>query len=131
MSIIISIMPKYSNLIFEGRKTVELRRKIGTKLYIYASSPLKVLYGFATIDTVHILSIPSIRDRFLNKACVSDQDCCTYYTGCAVGYVIKLIDVVEYKNKLTLQELRAYGFSPPQAFCYPTNMLLEFINSIN
>jgi predicted transcriptional regulator len=64
--IIISIRPLYAFKIFEGHKTVELRRKfseaaaIGVTAFIYASSPVSAIIGRARINHVTKLPVATI-----------------------------------------------------------------------
>jgi len=53
--LLLSIQPKYANLIFEGKKTTELRRvrprvNQGDFVLIYVSSPDKVLLGSCEVE---------------------------------------------------------------------------------
>ncbi len=52
--ILISLKPKHANEIFDGGKTVELRKrrpkiKPGTRVWIYATSPIAALWGLRAV----------------------------------------------------------------------------------
>ncbi|MCU7226363.1 ASCH domain-containing protein, partial [Acinetobacter bohemicus] len=61
MSIVLSIKPQFTNLILEGKKTIELRTKIGKKfsnnadLIIYSSSPVKAIVAIAKVHKIQNL----------------------------------------------------------------------------
>lgn len=133
--IIISIKPQYSSLIFSGAKTVELRKKIGSvfepgrRIYIYTSSPVKMLSGEATIASIHADSPQKIKRMFLDQACISHSDFDIYFSNHTKAYAIHLIDVVEYEKKIPLLNLRKAGITPPQSYCYAEQRKIsELIN---
>ena len=61
--VLLSVKPQYANLIVDGIKSVELRRKFptdlrqGTRCLIYSSSPTQKVIGECKIETVTKLSI--------------------------------------------------------------------------
>lgn len=133
--IILSIKPKYSDAIYSKHKTVELRRKIGVQftkdrtIYIYTSSPVKKISGEVKIFRIEKLSVDAIKELYLVEACISPADFDSYFLGCSHGYLIFLCEVMEYENKIPLKKLSLVNFKPPQSFCYPDNLLLDFIES--
>lgn len=133
--IILSIKPKFSNAIYSKQKTVELRRKIGLRftknrtIYIYTSSPVKQISGEAKILRIEFLTVDAIKERYLAEACISSIDFDAYFLGCTHGYLIFLREVMEYKNKIPLTKLSLVNFKPPQSFCYPNSLLLNFIEA--
>ncbi|MBC2689794.1 hypothetical protein [Pseudomonas kielensis] len=122
--IIISIKPHYSSLIFSGAKTVELRKKIGSEfrtgkqIYIYSSSPVKMLSGEATIAFTQTGSPTEIKALAIEKACISEEDYDAYFSHHKKAYAIHLTDVIEYERKIPLLSLRKAGITPPQSYCY-------------
>ncbi|PHX37228.1 hypothetical protein AO284_27300 [Pseudomonas sp. NZIPFR-PS2] len=93
--LIISIHPRYSEKILEGKKTVELRRRFpvstarGTKIYIYKSA-------------------------FIKK-----QDFEMYFEGLSEGFALELTNVQTFENPMNLKELKErFNFTPPQSFIY-------------
>tara|TARA_R100000306_G_C4378159_1_gene142899 strand:+ start:2023 stop:2439 length:417 start_codon:yes stop_codon:yes gene_type:complete len=122
--VIISIKPIYVDKIFEGVKSVELRKRVGarfnqgTRLFIYCSSPVKKITGWAEISQVETLDVATIRSRFLKEACISEVDFEEYYRGHDQGVVIRLCNVNQFREGIPLNILRSYGFCPPQSYCY-------------
>lgn len=132
--IIVSIKPKYSALIFSGAKTVELRKKVGVlfepgkRIYIYSSSPVKMLSGEATIDNILVDTPSALSSIALDKGCVSGEYFDDYFMNCAQAVAIRLRDVVEYENKVPLAGLRLAGITPPQSYCYiEKDIILELL----
>lgn len=122
--IIISIKPQYSSMIFSGAKTVELRKKIGVlfkpgkRIYIYSSSPVKMLAGEATIASIQLSSPSAIEQIAFEKACISKENFDSYFFNSNEAFAIHLDNVIEYSSKVPLDSLRAAGITPPQSYCY-------------
>lgn len=133
--IIISIKPCFSDEIYTGKKSVELRKRVGKsfanngKVYIYSSSPNQNISGYAYIKEVQTLPVSEIRKKYLIEACISPIAFDDYYSGHQSGVLIWLKDVVKYQNAIPLARLRGKGFTAPQSFCYVPNTLKELLES--
>ncbi|WP_146067162.1 hypothetical protein [Stutzerimonas kunmingensis] len=132
--IIISIKPQYSSMIFSGAKTVELRKKIGVlfeperRIYIYSSSPVKMLAGEATIASIHVGAPSDIAQTAFEKGCISKDNFNNYFSGHTEAFVIHLCNVIEYEKKVPLASLRAAGITPPQSYCYASqDIILDLV----
>ena len=125
--IILSIKPCFTREIYKGFKKVELRKKVGhhfevgSLIYIYSSSPVKKITGYAYIQKLEKLTVENIRNQYLTLACISSESFDEYYCGSIKGFVIWLEGVVEYRNGPALEERKQVGFSAPQSFCYVTD----------
>lgn len=133
--IIISIKPCFSDEIYRGKKSVELRKRVGKsftnngKVYIYSSSPNQNISGYAYIKEVQTLPVSEIRKKYLTEACISPIAFDDYYSGHQTGVLIWLAGVVQYQNPITLAQLKSKGFTAPQSFCYVPNTLKELLES--
>jgi len=122
--IILSIKPCFSNEIYSGSKIIELRKSIGkeffvgSKIYIYSSSPTQAVDGHARIKKIEQLPVKVIRDKLLSLAKISLEDFDEYYKNHEIGSVIWLCDVTKFDEALKLQDLKPIGFSAPQSFSY-------------
>lgn len=122
--ILISIKPEYASKIYDGEKTVELRKRIGKdfqrgcKLYIYSSSPVKMLTGEAEIGEILCASPEQIKKQLFAVAGITHAAFDEYFKGSPKGYAIFLKNVREYEKKIPLPVLRAKGITPPQSFSY-------------
>ena len=128
--IIISIKPQYSSMIFSGSKTIELRRKIGTlfepgrRIYIYSSSPVKMLAGEATIASIQVGTPSAVSQVAFEKGGISKDDFDKYFLDRNKAFVIYLNEIIEYERKVPLANLRAAGITPPQSYCYATRDII-------
>lgn len=127
--IFLSIRPKYANKIFEGTKTVELRRvrpkhiKKGSLVLIYVSSPVKSLAGAFMIDEVIEQPIKELWKSVSSKAGVTHEEFNSYYDGVSKGIGIFFSEVYPLNEPIELKKLREemVGFHPPQGFRYVTD----------
>lgn len=132
--IIISIKPKYVQKIYDGNKVIELRKSIGlsfkqnNKMYIYSSSPKKAITGHAYIDKIEQVSKDKIKQYYLDKIAISNEELENYLIDGKKGMMIWLKNIVEYKKPITLAKLKETGFTAPQSYCYVSdalNLLLD------
>ena len=135
MSIILSIKPCFSDQIYLLNKPLELRKKlgkyftVGRTLYIYSSSPVKAITGSAEIEAIERLPVASIKRHYLKLACIGEVAFDSYYQGHDEGSILWLKNVKKFNNPIILEELRNYGFIPPQSFSYLKGDLEVFIES--
>jgi predicted transcriptional regulator len=122
---LVSIRPHYVDKILAGQKTVELRRRfpesvsVGTVVYIYSTSPVQAVVGFAKIKEVQRLAIADIWKEHADAACISRRDFYDYFSGRKFGFAIVLGAVKAVRNQLTVRELESqFGIVPPQSYRY-------------
>ena len=123
--VVLSVKPIYSEKIFDGSKTVELRRRFpvaapsGTIAYIYATSPVKAMIGTAEIRDVLKLPIKQIWREFKSVAFIERDKFEKYFEGLEHGFALVFDDAKAFSRPLPLSELREkFGFEPPQSFLY-------------
>lgn len=132
--IILSIKPRFSSEIYSGKKILELRKRIGckfkekSKIYIYSSSPVRKISGYAYIRKIQTLPVQKIKLEHLKEACIEEDAFDKYYQGYESGVLIWLHRVVKYEVGISLAVLKERGFTAPQSFCYVSEniqLLLE------
>jgi len=127
-SIILSIRPKYADLIFTGQKSIELRRirpkhlGNGDLVLVYVSSPVKSLVGGFTVKHIIESPIPVLWQAVRSGASLSRDEFDKYFTGSTSGVAIVVGDTWCLREPLLLEDLRQRkaGFLPPQSFRYAT-----------
>lgn len=133
MSIILSIKPCFSDQIYMKNKPLELRKRlgkaffIGTKVYIYSSSPVKAITGVAEINKIERLPVTKLKEHYLGLACISATDFDEYYKGHKEGYALWLTNINKFVRPITLEQLRQHDFTAPQSFCYMTEKLQKLL----
>jgi predicted transcriptional regulator len=123
--LIISLKPCYADLVFEGLKTVELRRRIASQIhdrhvFIYVSSPVKELRGGFRVGQVWEGSPDEVWNIVAELATVNRRDFDAYFQGQAVAYALEVTNVWEYQSPVGLSWLRDRfdDFVVPQSWRY-------------
>jgi predicted transcriptional regulator len=123
--VLFSIKPNYAEKILDGRKTVELRRKftqsavVGSLAFIYSTSPVRELVGYARIGDVRRMPVGEIWRQYRDEAGIAKADFDAYFEGRSDGYVIVLEEPTRLSNSVPIADLRSrFGFVAPQSFRY-------------
>ena len=121
--LLFSLKPRYANLVFEGLKKAELRRRIasgieGRNVFIYVSSPVRQLRGGFRVGEVWCGSPEEVWNKISELAGVDKRDFDAYYAGCEIAYALQITDVWEYENPADLNRLRERfpNFVVPQSW---------------
>lgn len=117
---LISIRPNYAEAILSGDKTVELRRRIpaielGTRLWIYATHPVRAVVGSAIVDEVIEGSPSQIWEHYMDRIAVERSDYDEYFSGKDRAFGIVLSHIIK-RNRIGIDQLREIrkGFHPPR-----------------
>jgi predicted transcriptional regulator len=124
-AVLLSIRPQYVDQIFNGTKTVELRRvrprvEAGDLVVVYSSGSQKSLVGAFQIAEVLAISPGSIWRRFGSKTGISKAELDRYFEGLAVGFAIEVGRTWKLASPVHLSALRRLrgGFHAPQSYRY-------------
>ncbi len=125
MNLLLSIHPRYSDLIFSKIKKYELRRRLpglsrGDIVWVYETTPTQAVVGYFTVKQVHMATPQSIWRKAGPLTCVEKSMFDSYYGVRTQAFAIEIESAVRLKRKIALETLRAEwpGFSPPQSFRY-------------
>jgi predicted transcriptional regulator/DNA-binding XRE family transcriptional regulator len=128
--VVLSVRPHYSDKIFRGIKTVELRRRFpvavprGITAYIYSTSPVRAMVGSTEITGVVKLAVADIWKRYGKLAQIDRSDFDEYFSGLNEGFALKIANARSFTRPIDLSELRKrFRFEPPQSFLYATPIL--------
>ncbi|MYD62560.1 MAG: ASCH domain-containing protein [Gemmatimonadetes bacterium] len=123
--LLFSLKPCYADLVFEGLKKAELRRRIassieGRDVFIYVSSPVKQLRGGFRVGHVWQGSPEEVWNEVSELAGVDKRGFDAYYEGREIAYALQITDVWEYENPTDLNRLRKLfpNFVVPQSWRY-------------
>jgi len=124
-AVLMSIKPEYAEMIFDGRKTVELRRvcpKIskGDLVLVYVSSPRMAMVGGFEVEGIVSASPAKLRISQLVNSGVTRAVFDAYFKDTSVAYGIQIGRTWLLKSPRELKALRRLkgGFRPPQSFRY-------------
>ena len=125
MTIIISIKPRFSQLIFAGAKKYEIRKtpikNRGEKLvFVYESAPTKAIVGSFKIKEVFKQAPKTIWDLWKEALGISHSEFFEYFKGRQWGYAIQLDQPKRLRRQIPLHELRTIeaAWRPPQSLQY-------------
>jgi len=120
--VLLSIKPKYADLILAGSKRVEFRRSWAAQdvsiIVLYSSSPIQKIVGVVEVEDVVIASATS-----LWKTCVerggglTRDELRTYLAGKSQGVGVLLGKVFKLAKHVEPSEVIS-NFVPPQSFRY-------------
>lgn len=123
--LLLSLKPRYAELVFRGLKEAELRRRMipyveDRDVFIYVSSPVQQLRGGFRVGHVWSGTPEEVWNEVSELARVDKQDFDAYYAGRTVAYALRIIDVWEFKNPACLKTLRNQfsDFVVPQSWRY-------------
>ena len=123
-AILLSIKPKYSDLILAGKKRVEFRRtwavdQVGL-IAIYSSSPIQRIVALVEVNEVVCASPTKLWAHCASKGgALTRRELLEYFDGKVQGYAVLLGEV--RKLMKPADPRRLFGeFSAPQSFRYLT-----------
>jgi len=122
MNVILSIRPRYVELMMEGTKRYEFRKVIFknknvNNIYIYSTSPVKKIIGSFKIGEIVEDRPERLWDNFEAFSGLSAQEFFTYFNGVEKGFAIGIECFKVFDEPLDPNDLMP-RFVPPQSFCY-------------
>jgi predicted transcriptional regulator len=124
-AVLMSIKPKYADLIFAGTKTIELRRvcpkvALGDLVLVYVSSPRMALVGGFEVAGIVSAGPLTLCEKWQAQSGVEKETFLTYFRGAATAYGILIGRTWQFESATELQTLRLRkgGFHPPQSYRY-------------
>ncbi len=120
-----SIKTKYARLIFDGHKTVEVRRRLSSKswrwdrMYVYSSGEDKAVIGRVDMFRPRAFPVEEAR-KHLFWMQISEEEFDDYCKGVDEVWLIELYRPKKYKRPISLERMRKIipGFRPPQSHLY-------------
>ena len=122
--LLLSLKPCYADLVFQGLKRAELRRRIpcveNRDVFIYVSSPVRCLRGGFRVEHVWSGSPEEVWKEVEGLARVERHEFDAYYAGRSVAYALRISEVWEYDEPVHLEVLRRQlsDFVVPQSWRY-------------
>jgi predicted transcriptional regulator len=125
-AILLSIKPRFVEMIFDGSKSVELRRVKpkyigkGSLVLIYSSSPVKSIVGVFSVDFVVQDCVDRLWEMVKNKSGLTFREYNRYFDGAKIGSGIFINERWKLPNPVSLDSMREKddSFNPPQNFMY-------------
>lgn len=123
--VLLSLKPHYADLVFEGVKKAELRKRglaqmKGRDVFVYVTSPIMKLRGGFRVGAVWSGTPKDIWEKVSELAGVDKREFDAYYEGQAVAYALEITSVWQYLSPPRLGMLREQfgNFVVPQSWRY-------------
>lgn len=121
-AILLSIKPKYAELILAGSKRVEFRRSWAAQdvrlIVLYSSSPIQKIVGIVEVEDVTIASATSLWTICVERGGgLTRDELRTYFAGKSRGVGVLLGKVFKLSKHVEPSEVIS-NFVPPQSFRY-------------
>ena len=123
--LLLSLKPHYADLVFDGLKKAELRRRIAphitdSDVFIYVSSPIMALRGGFRVGKVWHGTPKEVWRMVSKLAGVNKPDFDTYFEGQTIAYALEIKEVWKCSNPVSLDMLRGKfsNFAVPQSWRY-------------
>jgi len=122
MNVLLSIKPKYAELIKSGFKKYEFRRKIwrkfgGSKVYIYSTSPIKKIIGAFDAPIIHADLPHKIWELFGDHSGISEEEFFQYFRDSEIAYAIEIRNLIIFEEPRD-PSIYFLDFTPPQSYLY-------------
>jgi predicted transcriptional regulator len=118
---ILSIKPIYANNILSGGKRVEFRKKVFKKsverVYIYSSSPQKMIVGYFTIQKIVEDTPANLWNKFHKVGGIDKESFFEYFKDSDIGYSIVIKDIIKFDEERDPIDF-IENFSAPQSYIY-------------
>ena len=131
-ALLLSIRPRFARLLFDGSKTVELRRKTpnvqaGMIVLVYESSPTMALVGSGTIKSVEVGSPDVMWATAEDQAGLSRLEYDKYFEGCGQATFLGLTNLLRFTQPVTLSDMRERWpwLQPPQSYRYVSATVVD------
>ncbi len=122
-TLLISLRPKFAELVLKGRKTIEFRRKFSTRYrgataVFYVTHPVRQFLFSATIAAVEHAHTKTLWSNYRTEGAVAKDAFEDYFSGTEQGFAIRLENVTELPTALELNDAKRLcpQFRPPQSF---------------
>jgi predicted transcriptional regulator len=134
-AVLMSIRPRFAELILSGSKTVELRRSSlrvsrGDKVVVYVSSPSSSVVGAFDVEEVAVGAPSGMWTRVRGRCGITRAEFDSYYQAATRAVAIFLCNPRSLRRPIPLSELRRrmVGFHPPQSFCYLPAAMMQTLS---
>lgn len=122
-ALLLSLKPRFAHAIFDGTKTVELRRvrprlSSGDLVLIYVSSPTCRLEGAFEVAQVLDAAPDKLWSKVRGRCALTRLEYDAYFADAEVAYGIVIRKKWRLESPVDLAAMRARNIRPPQGYQY-------------
>lgn len=132
--LLISLRPRFAEMVFLGKKHVELRRRFtpyaeGRDVFVYVSRPEKIVRGGFRLSEVWSDTPKNIWDKVSSKVGVAWTEFEAYCSGSEIAFALSISDAWEFRSPISLDELKGElgCFTTPQSWRYLNDRETRFL----
>jgi predicted transcriptional regulator len=120
-AVVLSLHPRFAQLIYSGKKRAELRRtrpaKQISRVLIYETAPIRRITGWFRVGWIRTGSASSVWKKLGRWISISRQEFRRYLRGRSSATVYWIQSVVRFRSAKHLRTVAGRS-SPPQSFYY-------------
>jgi predicted transcriptional regulator len=121
-AVLLSIKPKYADLVLSGAKRVEFRRSWAAQdvsvIVLYSSAPIQKIVGIVEVDEVVVASPTALWKTCKERGgSLTRDELRSYFTGKSQGVAVLLGKVFKFAKHVEPGRVIS-NFVPPQSFRY-------------
>jgi len=122
MNVLLSIRPKYVEVMTEGKKSFEFRKSMFRnesieRVYLYSTQPIGKIVGSFKVGRVISADPRLLWEKLGPMSGITDVDFFDYFKNTDVGFAIEIIDLQVFRTPVS-PSLFIQGFKPPRSFMY-------------
>ena len=129
-TVLISIHPRYVDLISSGEKKVEFRkRKFSRKIkrfVVYSTAPVCKIVGFFDVDSIECATPQELWDEYSSVGGIAQKDFFDYYANTSTAVGIRIKKYTPFANAFDISFLNTV---PPQSYKYLTDEEFDLMGS--
>ena len=137
VSLILSLKPEYADLIFNGKKEVEFRKRfpmndLDYEIFVYVSSPVKQIFGAFRVNQVIKAPPEEIWHKMSKVAGIDKSRFDAYFLNHEIAYALKITNIRKFNSPVNMEILRREfdKFVIPQSWRILKSEELEFFSAL-
>lgn len=125
---LLSIKPEFASKIYDGTKSIELRRvkpaRLVQRVLVYETSPVKRITGWFTLRWIRSIPTRLAWSRFRKSMGIGKDRYRAYFRNCRNAILFAVSRTHRFVSGIKLTSLRK-GVRPPQSFVYVDGAVLR------
>lgn len=127
-NVLISIHPKYVDLISAGKKKIEFRKRSFSRpikrILVYSTAPVSKVVGFFDVENIEISTPGKLWKDYSDIGGIGRVDFFNYYANATNAVGIHIKKYTSFNQALSISLLNT---TPPQSYKYLTDKEFDFV----
>ena len=130
-TVLISIHPKYVDLISAGKKKIEFRKRSFShpvkRFVVYSTAPVSKVVGFFDVDSIVCDSPQKLWETYAAVGGIEQNDYFDYYANKSMAVGIRIKNYSPLSNSFNIKMLNT---TPPQSYKYLTDREFDLVRDL-